>query len=201
MRRRRLATLMGALFVLAGGALSLHALYLPAKALLAQALLERAFRAAEAGAGGVRPWPWADIRPVARLSAPRLDAAAIVLQEASGEAMAFGPGHLPQSAPLGAPGTAVIAAHRDTHFAFLKDLAKGDVIELSRPGATLQTYRVRETRVVMWQASGLEARDGGPTGMQLALVTCYPFGGVVRGPWRYVVLADAMGSPRASQRL
>ena len=38
--------------------------------------------------------------------------------------------------------------------------------------------------------SGLDPGDGGPTGARLALVTCYPFNGVLRGPLRYVVVAD-----------
>ena len=33
--------------------------------------------------------------------------------------MAFGPGHVERTAEPGGAGTAVYAAHRDTHFAFL----------------------------------------------------------------------------------
>jgi hypothetical protein len=49
---------------------------------------------------------------------------------------------------------------------------------------------VVEMRVVRDDASGLDPEDNGPTGARLALVTCYPFNGVLRSPWRYVVLAD-----------
>jgi sortase A len=51
-------------------------------------------------------------------------------------------------------------------------------------------FRVAALRVVKANASGLDPADAGPTGARLALVTCYPFDGVVRGPLRYVVLAD-----------
>ena len=45
------------------------------------------------------------------------------------------------------------------------------------------------TAIVHAQASGISA--GGKT-PRLALVTCYPFDGLTRGPMRYVVFADAL---------
>ena len=66
------------------------------------------------------------------------------------------------------------------------------MIELSSRPRTESTsaFRVVETRIVRADASGLDPADSGPTGARLALVTCYPFNGVLRSPWRYVVLAD-----------
>ena len=77
-------------------------------------------RARRAGENGVRPWPWADITPVAVLEVPRLGERSIVLEGASGQAMAFGPGHMINTPPIGARGTAVVAAHRDTQFRYLR---------------------------------------------------------------------------------
>jgi hypothetical protein len=85
-----------------------------AKAQLAQVLLERAFSQSMASGKPVKAWGWADTWPVARLEISRLQASAIVLRGSSGEALAFGPALLDETARIGEPGTAVIAAHRDT---------------------------------------------------------------------------------------
>ena len=173
-----------------GTVLVASALYIPAKAALAQVLLERAWTRTQAGESGVRPWPWADITPVAVLEVPRLGERSIVLEGASGEAMAFGPGHMINTPPIGARGTAVVAAHRDTQFRYLQDVKNGDRIVVETAEGVHSAYRVVETRVVRADASGLDPTESGPTGARLALVTCYPFNGVLRGPLRYVVLAD-----------
>jgi sortase A len=165
-------------------------LYMPAKAALAQVLLERAWTRVQAGEDGAKPWPWADIHPVAEILIPRLGERSIVLEGASGEAMAFGPGHMTNTARIGERGTAVVAAHRDTQFARLGELQIGDVIVATARDGRRTVFRVAALRVVRANASGLDPADTGPNGARLALVTCYPFGGVVRGPLRYVVLAD-----------
>jgi sortase A len=187
MRALRLAALA---LMTAGSALVASALYIPAKAALAQVLLERAWARTQAGESGVRPWPWADITPVAVLEVPRLGERSIVLEGASGQAMAFGPGHMINTPPIGARGTSVIAAHRDTQFNYLRDVKNGDRVLVETADGTHSAFRVVETRVVRADASGIDPGEGGPTGARLALVTCYPFSGVLHGPLRYVVLAD-----------
>jgi sortase A len=173
----------------AGAALVISGLYIPAKAALAQVLLERAWQRVSAGETDARPWPWADIRPVAVLEVPRLGERAIVLEGASGQAMAFGPGHMVNTPAIGLRGTAVITAHRDTQFRFLRDVVEGDRIAVQTANGH-SMFRVVQTRVVRADVSGIDPTDGGPTGARLALVTCYPFDAVLRSPWRYVVLAD-----------
>ena len=169
-------------FLAAGGRIWL-------KAQLAQYLLRRAWAAVDAGGGAVKPWPWADTWPVARLVAPRHDVDLIVLADASGRTMAFGPGHVPGTAPPGAPGHTVLTGHRDTAFRFLRALAPGDELRVVAPGGTERRYAVAETRVV----------DAGETWVlretlegRLTLVTCYPFDTLVPGgPLRYVVRASS----------
>ena len=68
--------------------------YIPAKAWVAQELMQRAWRKAEDGSTAQAPWPWADTWPVARLSARGGDIELIVLEGGSGRTLAFGPGHL-----------------------------------------------------------------------------------------------------------
>ena len=96
-------------------------LYIPAKAVVAQQLLQLAWERAQDGARAARSWPWADTPPVARLIVPELDIDQIVLEGASGRTLAFGPGVLPGSVPPGDAGHIVISGHRDTHFRFLAD--------------------------------------------------------------------------------
>jgi sortase A len=189
--RRRAFTRVLALGLLAGGGACLAwGLYIPAKAMLAQILLERAWNETRNGKPEARPWPWADITPIAELEVPRLHERAIVLEGASGSAMAFGPGHMPNTAAIGARGTAVVAAHRDTQFRFLKDILPGDIVITVTPDGQRTEFRVAERRVVKADASGLDPQDEGPHGARLALVTCYPFDGLFHSPLRYVVIAD-----------
>ena len=68
--------------------------YIHAKALLAQVLLQRAFDETIATGHPTKPWSWADTWPVARIEVKRIGASAIVLAGSSGQALAFGPGHV-----------------------------------------------------------------------------------------------------------
>ena len=189
--RRKLALALALL----GGVLVAKGLYIPAKAALAQVLLARAWDETQASGTAMRPWPWADMTPVAEIAVPRLKEHAIVLEGASGQAMAFGPGHMTNSAAIGAPGTAVVAAHRDTTFRFLKDVKAGDLVTAITADGQETRYRVVSMTVTRADASGLDPVAGGSTGARLALVTCYPFDGVLHSPLRYVVLAEREAGP------
>jgi sortase A len=163
------------------------------KAWLAQRLLQRAWAETRAGAGQVKPWPWADTWPVARLSVPERRVDLIVLADASGRSMAFGPGHVAGSAPPGAHGHTVLSGHRDTQFRFLKDLALGDEIRLETPDGATHVYGVTGTFVVHARDPGVGQETGVP---RLTLVTCYPFDAIVPGgPLRYVVEAELAAGP------
>ena len=161
----------------------------PAKAFAAQLLLERAFDRSVAQHRPLKPWYWADMAPVARISVPRLGADRIVLDTGSGQAMAFGPTLLPDSAPLGEPGISVISAHRDTHFRFLKDIRLGDRIDLQGIDGVRRHYQVTGHTVVAWDRFAVPLQGGGS---ELALSTCYPFDKIGHGPLRYVVRAVAV---------
>src|SRR5437868_933416 len=96
-----LRTVLSAGLFSVGAAFVLHAAYIPAKAAIAQVLLEQAWAKAQNGAVLVKPWPRADIAPVAQISVPRLGERDIVLEGVSGQAMAFGPGHMPNTPAIG----------------------------------------------------------------------------------------------------
>ena len=75
------------------------------KAELAQyLLLEKAWTRTLQGENQVKPWPWADTWPVARLQLPKYGIDLIVLSGASGRTLAFGPGHVSTSAQPGTKG-------------------------------------------------------------------------------------------------
>ena len=159
-----------------------------AKAWLAPKLIERAWQQSlAAGNAGVKPWPWADTWPLARLQVPALGVDQFVLAGDSGNALAFSPGHAGASAPLGSAGRAVVGGHRDTHFAFLEDLSPGDRLTLELPGGRLHRYRVDAFSVVdtaRQQLANTAEVD------ELLLVTCYPFDAIdSSGSLRYVVVA------------
>lgn len=175
-----LALLMGVGFLSYGA-------YIPAKAWLAQVLLETAWERRLAGAADSRPWPWADTRPLARLRQPRLGIDQIVLEGASGRVLAFGPGHVSGSAQLGEAGNVVISGHRDTHFRWLAALRDGDELMLETQSGEVRRYRVGYSAIHHEADVGLLDPFAGD---QLRLLTCYPFDAVVAGtPQRYVVTA------------
>lgn len=191
-RRTVLGLTAGALLL--GGSVAIaSSLYIEAKALIGQALMERAFTQTLASGQPVKPWDWADTWPVARVSAPAHNESAIVLAGASGEAMAWGPGHLAGTPKPGDKGVSIIAAHRDTHFAFLEHVQAGDDIAVTNADGSRHQFKVTGTKVVRWDASGINPMSDG---RRLALVTCYPFGSPVSGPLRYVVMTEKVNPER-----
>ena len=164
--------------------------YVHAKAGLAQALMGRAWSRTLAGERAVKPWPWADTWPVARLLVPAFGVDLFVLAGANGRAIAFGPGHAFGTPLPGETGNSVIGGHRDTHLAFLRDLEPGAEIGIERPDGARRRYRVDRTRVLdkhdVWVLE-----NEGPT--RLTLITCYPFDALrAGGPLRYVVVATLL---------
>lgn len=163
--------------------LALQAAWIPAKAAVAQWLIERSWQQVLAGGPPIPPWPWADTTPLAELTVPRLGVRLIVLEGNSGRNLAFG--------PVFADGTAtgndvVISGHRDTHFRFLKDLRTGDRVRLRRRDGSAW-FVVRDSEVIDSRERELVLE---PSIERLSLVTCYPVDSpTAGGPLRYVVNA------------
>ncbi|MCH8057872.1 MAG: class GN sortase [Proteobacteria bacterium] len=158
------------------------ALWIPAKAELAQWLIERSWQQAQQGNENARPWPWADTRAVGVLSVPGLGIRQIILEGNSGRNLAFGPVLL--DGEVGHD--LVISGHRDTHFHFLKDLEAGDRLIVQTLDRT-QQYRVIASEIVDSRTAELVIEPGTS---RISLVTCYPFDApLAGGPLRYVVTA------------
>ncbi len=167
--------------------------YIHAKAAVAQHLLQRAWDRSLAGEREVEPWPWADTWPVARLEVPAHGVDLFVLAGGTGHTLAWGPGHLAGTAPVGAPGNAVVAGHRDTHFAFLRELRVGDEIHTEDVAGRQRVYRVARSFVTHDRDASVIAPS---EDTRLTLVTCWPFGAAVPGgSQRYVVVAEPGGEP------
>jgi sortase A len=177
---------------LIGAILFGHGAYIHAKALLAQMLLQRAFAETVATGKAVKPWSWADTTPVARIDVYRIHAHAIALAGSSGQALAFGPGHVEKTAEPGERGVAVYAAHRDTHFRFLRDVRIGDEIEITRSDGKHFRYRADATQIVRFDASGIDAVSDR---YELVLSTCWPFDAMTPGPERYILHATMIAPP------
>ena len=158
------------------------------KAELAQYLLEQAWARTLEGEQKVKPWPWADTWPVARLQLPQYGVDLIVLSGASGRTMAFGPGHVAASAPPGERGTTILSGHRDTHFRFLKHVKEGEQIIIQQSNGVSTRYTIEAIDIVEARHTTI-MRDSTQT--HLILITCYPFDAITPGgPLRYVVTAQ-----------
>lgn len=188
--RARASALLPACLLAAAALVIGKGAWIYAKAELAQGLLQRAWSRTVAGGKQVKPWPWADTWPVAKLEIPGARSSFIVLAGASGRTLAFGPGHLDGSAPPGSHGNCVLSAHRDTQFRALSGLTRGDRVVVETSDRRRHEYRVVELAVVDRRDTAF--LEGTPD-EALTLVTCYPFDAVVPGgPLRYVVRAVAV---------
>ena len=180
---------------LALGALALavgcftQAMWIHLKAELAQVLIESAWERTLARPDmPQKPWRWADTWPVARMEWQHGDRKEnlYVLAGANGSVLAFGPGHLSDTAPVGA-GASALAGHRDTHFAFLSELERGSELKMQNATGEQFTYYVTDLAV---KDSTTEPLLIDAASESLTLITCYPFDATLPGgPLRYVVTA------------
>jgi sortase A len=85
----------------------------------------------------------------------------------------------------------VLSGHRDTVFAGLGKLKKGDLV-IARTSAGAFTYRITGIRIVRSNDRTVIV----PTDHAvLTLSTCYPFNYVGNAPKRYVLIADLVTRP------
>lgn len=163
------------------------AVWIYSKAQLAQLLIKQAWQQSLESHQQIKPWPWADTWPVARLEVMEKDIDLYILQGASGSSLAFGPGYMLASAPLGSGGSTVIAGHRDTHFKFLQDLRRGQRLRLTLANGEKRNFDVSSTSIVDSQYQKIHHEYSIAA---IVLVTCYPFNAIRSGgSLRYVVNA------------
>lgn len=171
------------------------AIWIHAKAQLAQQLIERSWEQTLQHGNTTKPWAWADTRPVARLSFPNHNTALYVLAGVNGSSLAFGPGMDLQSSQE----NFVIHGHRDTHFALLQTLQPGEQVQLQLSSGDIKTFTIASTAVVDATKQQLLIDKNEAL---LQLVTCYPFNTITSGgPLRYVVLATPTKNIRDTETL
>ena len=96
-----------------------------------------------------------------------------------------GAGHIPGTALPGGLGNVGIAAHRDTYFRPLRQIAPGMKIVASSPRGTFE-YEVQSADVVLpEEVSVLDIREA----PEMTLITCFPFNYIGAAPKRFVVRA------------
>ncbi len=169
------------LTALSGAALLANGLWIPAKAALAYGLLDLAHDGTMATGTPQKPWSWADFGVLGILTVGGKQIH--VLDRATNQAMAFGAGRHEEYAPHGPH---VLSGHRDTHFAVLEHVKRGDEFSFQSSQGDI-TYRVSETRI-------FDIREGvvlPPAAGEIMLVTCWPFGAIDPGTTkRFLVLAQ-----------
>ena len=140
-----------------------------------------------------KPWPWADFYPVAELKFEKFNVSHIVLNNDSGQALAFGPGFnkMTQYA-LESQNVMMISAHNDTHFSVLQTLTLGDKVTLTFKSGRPKTFKVNKIELLNLDTEQLfietEYNSVLTDKEELVLVTCYPFGVVDNTTnFRYIV--------------
>lgn len=129
-----------------------------------------------------------------RLSIPKIDLAAVVVEGTSRHSLLLGPGHMKETPAPGELGNSVITAHRDTFFRHIYELQKGDEILVERNGKTfhysvLSKHVVKPTDLSVVKAS---------TDARLTLITCYPTYFIGPAPERLVVTSQLIDDGRSS---
>lgn len=126
-----------------------------------------------------------DSRLIGRIVIPRVKVSAVVREGVDNKTLRRAVGHVPGTAMPGQVGNVALAGHRDSFFTGLRDIRKGDQIQLR----TLQgdfTYEVDSIRIVLPSNVEVLRTTAEPS---LTLVTCYPFNYVGSAPKRYIVRA------------
>jgi sortase A len=168
--------------------------WIPIKAWAAQLLIDAAWRREHTLSQIAVPWPWADTRPVAKLTLGEGRAATtlFVLEGSSGRNLAFGPVHDAASVAPGAIGNSVIEGHRDTHFKILREAKPGDRVTVEALDGSRSVFLVTDVRIVDSRRTRIVLDTNAAL---LTLVTCYPFDAISPGgPLRWLVTAERLSS-------
>jgi sortase A len=133
--------------------------------------------------------------PLAILRIKKLGLEVAVLEGTDDLTLNRAVGHIEDTPRPGENGNVGIAGHRDGFFRGLKDIVKGDTLELETLSGT-QTYRVSDIWIV--QPEDVYVLDPTPE-PSITLVACYPFYFVGHAPQRYIVRATRSSTDTASK--
>ncbi|MGE5413799.1 MAG: class D sortase [Syntrophomonadaceae bacterium] len=123
--------------------------------------------------------------PLAVLRIPRIDLQVAVLEGTDDFTLNRAVGHIENTDRPGENGNIGLAGHRDGFFRGLKDVRKGDTMEIETLSGR-DTYRITD----IWIVNPDDAQVLNPTPQpSVTLVACYPFYFVGHAPKRYIVRA------------
>lgn len=129
-----------------------------------------------------------------RLSIPKIDLTAVVVEGTTYRSLLLGPGHLEDTVAPGETGNSVISAHRDTFFRRIYELQNGDAVLIQRRGRTYK-YEVIAKRIV----DPSDVSVAKPSNeARLTLITCYPTYYVGPAPERLVVTSRLIDEGNSS---
>jgi len=129
--------------------------------------------------------PLSEAEMLTRVSIPRINLDAIVVEGATPKQLAIGPAHIAETAYPGDTGNAVITGHRDTFFRHIYELEKGDAVFVHRNGEVFK-YEVTGKKIVKPEDVSVLKPTTDP---QLTLITCYPTYYIGPAPDRLVVFS------------
>jgi sortase A len=154
---------------------------------LEQQRLARAWEQQQQAAPASQSAPAAAVHDdgLTRLSIPKINLRAVVVEGTSHRALLLGPGHIAETAEPGESGNAVITAHRDTFFRHIYELNKGDTVEVQRRGKVYK-YEVTGKKVV--DPSDVSVIQPSREN-RLTLITCYPTYYIGPAPERLVIFS------------
>ena len=124
--------------------------------------------------------------PLAILRIAKLHLEVPVLEGTDDLTLNRGVGHIRGTAFPGQQGNIGIAGHRDSFFRELREISRGDTIELATP-ASSRFYVVDQ--IAITTPDNVSTLEPGPK-PSLTLVTCYPFNYIGNAPKRYIVAAS-----------
>jgi sortase A len=183
--KRKINILLLVFLLLGGGYFAYQAVKIDIKAKVSQILLYHSWNNSLERGVAVKPWESFDGSPILKLEIPNLEINQIVLNNTSGQSLAFGPGFHQETYLPHLNKTTAISSHRDSHGAFIKKLKIGDIIKLQDIKNNWYKYRVEDFFIInVHDEINLNQHNG------LLLITCYPFDAITSGTsLRYIVIS------------
>ena len=161
----------------------------PIKAIIGQHYLEVAWKESLKANKLSKPWRSADFYMIGELTVPKLKISRVILNSASGEAMAWGIGRVSNAQSSSKSKPIILAGHRDSHMKFMSKLNIGDKIELIMSDRVLKTFIIYKTDITKKPELVMSAFNS--ENESLILTTCWPFNSQKPGTERYIVTAEA----------
>jgi sortase A len=145
----------------------------PIKAIIGQHYLEVAWKESLKANKLSKPWRSADFYMIGELTVPKLKISRVILNSASGEAMAWGIGRVNNAQTLQKRQPIILAGHRDSHMQFMSELNVGDKLELMMSDKLLKTFIISKTDITNKPELIMSALNTDDE--RLILTTCWPF--------------------------